>query len=409
MKILIVNTYYAPEIIGGAELSVKKLAEGLAERGEEPAVLATGEQDSADNVNGITVYRFRPANACRAVRIDGKSSLVKFTRRMQDIWNRKNTSRISHVLDSFRPDVVHTNGLYDISPVIWALAGQRGIRVVHTLRDYYLRCPLVSYDCSYRDEPCRYPKLLCSYHAERNRKASGLVDFVTAPSRITLDTMLEQGYFSGKPHAVIPNAIDFRPEEVQDLLRWKNARRSDQRIFVYLGGLTEQKGIRWLLSAFRLTADHPEFRLLLAGRGPLEKEVRKAATEDGRIRYLGFLNEEAVGRVLDEGDVLLCPSLWNEPFGRVVLDAYKHAMPVISSDRGALPELVRDGITGDVVSAGNDGALAACMKAYAPDEKDDSLPWKRERAAAELNRYSVSSQVTMFLRDAYQKPGEGMG
>ena len=44
--------------------------------------------------------------------------------------------------------------------------------------------------------------------------------------------------------------------------------------------------------------------------------------------------------ILKECDVLLCPSQWQEPFGRVVLDAYKHAMPVICSDQGALPSLV---------------------------------------------------------------------
>ena len=66
--------------------------------------------------------------------------------------------------------------------------------------------------------------------------------------------------------------------------------------------------------------------------------------KDNRIEFVGFLNEQQVSQLLQSADVLLCPSLWEEPFGRVVLDAYKNAMPVICSNMGALPELVEDQI-----------------------------------------------------------------
>ena len=51
------------------------------------------------------------------------------------------STRVGRVLDSERPDVFHTNGLAGFSVGVWSQARRRGIRVVHSLRDYYLMCP----------------------------------------------------------------------------------------------------------------------------------------------------------------------------------------------------------------------------------------------------------------------------
>jgi glycosyltransferase involved in cell wall biosynthesis len=58
---------------------------------------------------------------------------------------------------------------------------------------------------------------------------------------------------------------------------------------------------------------------------------------------LGYTKPEDFFRRID---VLVVPSLWHEPFGRVVIEAYAHGVPVIASNRGGLPELVEQAQTG---------------------------------------------------------------
>lgn len=62
--------------------------------------------------------------------------------------------------------------------------------------------------------------------------------------------------------------------------------------------------------------------------------------------------------------MLVCPSLWNEPFGRVILDAYKSGLPVIASRIGALPEIVQEGKTGILVNPGVSDELKNAMNCF---------------------------------------------
>ena len=61
-KILIINSLYHPNDVGGAERSVRLLAEGLKKNGFRPVIVSTAETDSIDHVNGIKVYYLRISN-----------------------------------------------------------------------------------------------------------------------------------------------------------------------------------------------------------------------------------------------------------------------------------------------------------------------------------------------------------
>lgn len=110
--------------------------------------------------------------------------------------------------------------------------------------------------------------------------------------------------------------------------------------------------------------------------------------------FCWLLNEAQVDELLKKCDVLICPSQWQEPFGRVVLDAYKHAMPVICSDQGALPSLVDDGKTGFVIESGNQQALTAAMQHYVETEGD--ICKHAAMGVEKLNLYSLENQARAF-------------
>lgn len=397
MRILIINTYYAPEIVGGAEYSVKKLAEQLQKNGHTVLILCTGKNNVMETVDGIQVVRLRSNNLCRGIESQKRSKMIRIIRRTLDIWNPMNAVLFWKAITRFSPDVIHTNGLYDISPVIWKVAKKLNVPVVHTLRDYHLLCPFTSLTCDKSTGQCEVPpKLFCKLHRNINRKSSRLVDLVTAPSSVTLELLVAHGFFQNAEHIVIPNATDVDEMKIKGVLKEKmkaSTREKAGICFVYLGKLSQQKGVHWLLESFR-ALPYENVRLCVAGKGQLEEWVESVANEDKRIQFVGFLNEDGVEALLRKSDVLICPSQWQEPFGRVVLDAYKNAMPVIVSDCGALPSLVEPFVTGTVVSSGNVQELSEAMAEYI---QQPSLVLERGSAATrKIMEYSVEFQAEQF-------------
>lgn len=400
MRILLVNTYYSPEIYGGAEYSVKKLAEELQRQGNTVKVLCTGSEEKEEIIDGIHVIRIKSNNLCRGCESSKYPFYKRIIRRTLDIWNPFNKNKIRKIMEEYNPDVVHSNGLYDLSTIVWEIAYKKNIRVVHTLRDYHLLCPFTSLNCGKIKNECSYvpPKLFCRIHRKINRIKSKYVDVVTAPSAVTLNLLIRNDFFKKSRSAVIPNATEYDLSQIKTLIEVRKKTENHNIKFVYLGTLSEQKGIKWMISAFNKLKISAE--LYIAGKGSLSDFVEKESLSNQNIHFVGFLNEVQVDELLKKCDVLLCPSQWQEPFGRVVLDAYKHAMPVICSDQGALPTLVDDQQTGIVVASGDQEALTQAMEKYI---FDSSMIMKHACAGVEkLDMFSLERQALSFM-DEYKK------
>ena len=363
MRIMVINTYYYPEIVGGAEYSVKKLSEKLVQEGHTVRVLCTGKENSKEIIDGVEVVRIKDGVVVKTADAPNANAFVKLHRWLQELWCVANKGILEREIDDFNPEVIHTNGLYDISPIVWKIAKRRGIRVVHTLRDYFLMCPRVSLTCSHSSGTCQKPTFVCKLYRSVNRNSSKYVDVVTAPSAIVLNTLKSDGYFKESLGKVVPNATEFDEESVLKICQKRQEISYSAPQFVFLGSLIQVKGIQWLIESFR-SLENPDVKLYIAGKGKLEEYVKSAAKQDSRIQFVGFLGEKEVSELLEKTDVLIAPSIWEEPFGRIVLDAYKHAMPVIVSDCGALPTLVEEGRTGLVVNSKESDSLENAMRYF---------------------------------------------
>ena len=130
----------------------------------------------------------------------------------------------------------------------------------------------------------------------------------------------------------------------------------------------------------------------------MDQYVIDSAKTNKHIHYMGFLKETDVNSLLQECDVVVCPSLWQEPFGRVVLDAYKNAMPIIVSNRGALSEIVSDRVTGLVIDPNQDNSLSQAMQ-YLIDNPNAIIEYARH-AIVKIQEYNLDRQVASF-EDCY--------
>ena len=141
MKVILINTLYHPFKVGGAELSVQALAEKLNEMGVITGIITLGKQDDACEVNGVKIWRIKIENIFWPFEEEEKSSLQKLRWHYNDVVNNSYKDKINTILNQFKPDIINTNNLSGFSVSIWELFKNKKIKIVHTLRDYYLICP----------------------------------------------------------------------------------------------------------------------------------------------------------------------------------------------------------------------------------------------------------------------------
>jgi glycosyltransferase involved in cell wall biosynthesis len=338
VRILFINTLYTPNVVGGAERSVQFLAESLVQLGHQVAVVSLTSRGGiyVDWVNGTKVYYVGLKNLYWPIGSKENPKLLKPLWHVLDTYNPLMARQVAHVLDAERPDLVHTNNLSGFTALTWQLVKQRHVPLVHTLRDYYLLCPR---NTMFRNgENCDKRCTECRLYGLTRKHLSNQVDTVVGISRFILERHLEFGYFADTPRKrVVPNACQEAPAppalDTRSLPVW----------FGYLGQLHPTKGVEMLLgSAVQLPAG--SWGLSIAGRGYTNYELYlRGRHRTSAIKFLGHTKPEDFFRRID---VLVVPSLWHEPFGRVVIEAYAHGVPVIASNRGGLPELVEQAQTG---------------------------------------------------------------
>jgi colanic acid/amylovoran biosynthesis glycosyltransferase len=131
--------------------------------------------------------------------------------------------------------------------------------------------------------------------------------------------------------------------------------------------LVEKKGVEYGIRAVaRILRERPDVEYRIAGDGPLRGRLENLVQElgvGGRIEILGWKTEHEVGALLDEADILLAPSVTaasgdEEGIPGAIMEAFAHAVPVVSTRHAGIPELVEDGRSGFLVPERDVQALA---------------------------------------------------
>ena len=344
MKILIVNSFYFPDILGGAEVSVKKLAENMALNGHEVHVLCTDVINKTEVINNVMVHRIKVNNIYNPIEASEKSGIQKILYRLIDYINWFNYLKVKKCIKGINPQIIHSNNLYGISAIIWIIGHKLGIPLIHTVRDYNL---INIMNGSHFTKNNKHLKIINKLHKKIQKLLLKKVNYITGPSKAVLKQHRE--VLLKNNNTVIYNSIDFEKEKLFEIQRIKKKQKNKHLNYCFVGTLDIHKGVMDLITAFNMT-DFKDDTLHIAGKGVLEKQIIESVKENSNIIFHGFLKEEELSRLLLKSDCLVVPSKWEEPFGRVVLDAYKHVIPVVVSDKGGLPEIVDHGVTGIVIN-----------------------------------------------------------
>lgn len=381
------NLAYFSDVVelGGAELSLVDyfralpalpISARLITPHEGPlsdAARAVGAECRVVHMPELTAYEHNP-NIFKATH-DPRARAAYFSEAARSLW------RLAALLRRERIDVLHTNALR--AHLYGAVAGHlAGCRVVWHVRDIIVK-----------------PWQLHLFHG-----LGHMVDRIVCVSAPARDAMAVSPSLARKA-ITIHNAIHlptYRPTdgEVQRV-RAELKLEGCFPIISLVGQLTWNKGHLDLIAAMpSILAHAPQARLLIVGESLSGEEGYRATLRDlvhnlnleQQVIFTGFRRD--VGAILGASDVAVTPS-WQEPYPRTVMEAYIAGTPVVATNVGGIPELVRDGETGLLVDPHQPDHLGnAILRALEPEVRE-RLRRKATRVAHE--ECSVEAELTRIV------------
>jgi glycosyltransferase involved in cell wall biosynthesis len=175
----------------------------------------------------------------------------------------------------------------------------------------------------------------------------------------------------------------------------------------YLGTLIRSKGFPELLYvAGRLRDEGVRARFVFAGAWNSEGERREAMETVARLRlaevveFVGVVSGDAKRRVLEEADLFVLPTQYppeGQPFA--ILEAMAAGLPIVSTPRGAIPDMVEDGVNGILLPEGDEAALAAALRRLvdAPAERAAMGTASRERFLHGFTEEAMTRRLVAVL------------
>jgi glycosyltransferase involved in cell wall biosynthesis len=348
----------------GAERSLALLACGLVERGHRVAVVAPGPWALADELraSGVEIHEAR-SRPCWLTYWEHRPWPVALAKYLRFAWPSGARARLGRLLLAFRPDVVHVNCLPHLDG---AIAGRRSGRpVVWHIREIL---------------PEGGRRRWWAGHLARN------TDSVVAVSEATAAWLRAEGL--GARVTVVHNGIA-APATLPNAVASRRALGVPaEGVWIGLiGQLLEHKGVlAFVAAAARAAEQDPDVRFLVVGKGPptfvgrLRQAIASTPTPE---RFLLLPAQSSAETVIAACDAVCVPTLTPDPLPRAVLEAMALGRPVIGSALGGIPEMVVDGVTGLLVSAGDENALTAALTRIATEP---TTRWRLGEAGRERAR-----------------------
>lgn len=299
---------------------------------------------------------------------------------------------VGTLLSAFReigPDVVHTHA---------ALSARAAAKV-------YGRCKIIATRHSVFDQP-GYKK------AFPLKQASGLVngilsDVIIAVSPAAKANLIETGTDPKRIRVVFNGAAPQRelPEEERREVRRKYGLAEDHFVCAIIARLEEVKGHAYVLEAAReLNARDPAVRILIAGGGSLEAELKEAARDLPNVIFCGFVSE--IYEIENICDVQLNASWGTEATSLSLLEGMSLGIPAVVSDFGGNPYVIGDGVNGRVVPKKNAGAIAAAVREL---KKDRELYERLSLGAKRIfGEKFTAGAMTRGIEEIYEEVCKGM-
>lgn len=351
MKVLLINKFLYPK--GGSETYFLKLGQELERKGHE--VQYFGMFDDKNTVGNLANSYVSNVD----FHTHSKLSLIKNA--FKTINSKEARKKIRLVLETFKPDVCHLNNFnYQLTPsiIVEIKKWNKTCKIIYTAHDGQLVCPNHSFKNPSTGNLCEKCvgghfwncfKNKCVHNSKsksligsleaiywKNKKVYNKIDSIICCSNF-MKTKLDTYSILKNKTVVIHNFVE-KPLTIKGLEK--------KDYVLYFGRYSSEKGIKTLIDVAKRT---PDVIFVFAGSGPLAESLVGL----DNVRDLGFLSGEKLARVIAEAKLTICPSECYENCPFSVMESLQYGTPVLGSNIGGIPELIKEGINGELFESGN--------------------------------------------------------
>ena len=340
-------------------MAAHSLSQWLATSGHTVHVLTSAHQRELAGIEcireNLTVERHYFAGLYQIYQAQNHNAVVKGLWHLHDHHHLTAEAITSSVIQRVRPDLINTHSLQGIGYNLLNAVAKSEIPCVQTLHDFGFLCINVN---RFKDgKECEKHHLPCQYSAQIKRRYLEKISRLSfwSPSEALLKAY--QPYLPPHAHTeAIPLPLYFSQPEAAPRIR------SNSVHFLYVGQITPWKGVRFLLDVFSSLKKTTPFIVEIIGGGSDLASLRETYAKEPWVIFHGKLPPEKIGQHMASADLLLTPSLWFENAPLVISQAIQSVLPVFASRIGGLDELVKDGMTGRLLPAGDKMAWTEALR-----------------------------------------------
>lgn len=341
MKVLLINNCHWRR--GGSETVYFGTAELLQKAGHE--VVFLGLEDEKNIHTNQPEYFVKRGNAL-------KNMVAYFA-------NGEAARVIEAVVKKEKPDIAHAHLMWGgMTAAIIPVLHKYGVPLVHTAHDYRMVCPAYTFrnGCGEICESCKGGHYI-SCIKNRCGKGSLVQSILMAAEMVyrnkkwhparTIDGIIYVSQFAKNKH----EEMDSRFSKVKNMVLYnctqqhKDKEKERGDYFLYYGRLSYEKGVEQAIDAFKKL---PLQKLKVVGTGPLEESLKQKAMDCKNIEFLGFKTGTELHDLVRNAQFVIVPSQWYENNPMTIVEAYSFGTPVIGSNMGGIPEIIKEGATGFV-------------------------------------------------------------
>jgi glycosyltransferase involved in cell wall biosynthesis len=417
MNVLSVNDYYPPYPTGGAELISHQLNMLLTGLGHKVYVLTTYPERPRSEIEGVEKVYWVPHKDSRIppLTVLGNNYLTPL----------RMAKMLVHITSKHRIDVIHAVNGNSALCVKYAKSLTKGLPpAVLSFVSYIHICPFG--DMLYSDgaKDCGNLSHLVACTRLRSRRT---VPFIFADffglfqyfnSMLLRSAITSFDYYLAISDFVSRVSVDrlkidresietLRPTIAPVQRPGPTKAGNGENVVMYVGRLTHEKGIAVLADAIPLVLqDCPRTKFVIVGGGPLMGFLEEALLNryGKKVLLTGMVPHEKIQSYYQGADIVIIPSIWQEPLALVALESMAHGIPLITSNVGGLKEAL--GEAGVLIEPGKPEELAASVKWLLGDESERmTLSQKgRERAAKIFNpEYTVRNLEQIYMKVIEQR------
>ena len=408
MRILLVNKFHY--LRGGSEKYYFELGNLLKENGNEVAYFSM--KDEKNISTGNKEYFVEPID------LNNGSKL----KALDIIYSKANYKKMCEAIDDFKPDIIHLNNFQrQLSASVVKAAEDKNVPMVFTAHDIQAICPAISMldsngnicneclkgkykncikkSCVHNSKAKSILGAIENQYYKKHKVYSEKIFHIITPSEFYKTEFIKDGIDKEKITA-IHNYI-----ELEDY----NMKTEDDNYILYFGRLAKEKGILYLLNAVsKAKKEINDIKLYIAGTGPEEKKIKEIIKRnklEQNVELLGFLNHNKVKEYVSKSSIVVVPSIWYENCPYSVLETQAIGKPIIGSNLGGIPELVKDNENGMIYKYNDTDELAnKILELYKNDElKKKFSKNAKEYAKNEYNKENYYKEIMNIYKGVVKK------